>query len=122
MAEEFQARICGENWWSSSIDSARSVFPVSSSPIASSPCSVAAHNDAGIYSTRQTDLKATKCCVEETNNLLSNTYLGFSDAHKSPKTESARGSDSLLIDSTLQMMGFGLASSTSDNWNQHLLV
>ncbi|QCD84258.1 Myc-type [Vigna unguiculata] len=126
MAEEFQARICGENWWSSTIDSARSVFPVTSSSIASSPCSVAAHNDAGIYSTRQTDLKATKCCVEETNNLLSNTtYLGFSDAHKPPKSESASGSSgsgSLLIDSTIQMMGFGLTSSTSENWNQPLLV
>ncbi|TKY59371.1 dimerization protein [Spatholobus suberectus] len=124
MAEEFQARICGENWWSSTIDSTRSVFPLSSSSI-SSPCSVAA-NDAGNYSTRQTtdiDLKATKYCAEETTNLVSDSYLGFVDAQKPHKSESesASGSGSILIDSTLQMMGFGLTSSTSQNWNQPLL-
>ncbi|RDX79493.1 Transcription factor bHLH123, partial [Mucuna pruriens] len=113
MAEEFQARICGENWWSSTIDSTRSVFPLSSSST-SSPCSVAANSDI--------DLKATKCCAEETNNnLVSDTYLGFVDAQKPHKSESASGSGGMLIDSTLQMMGFGLTSSTSENWNQPLL-
>ncbi|KAG4401018.1 hypothetical protein AAZX31_07G173400 [Glycine max] len=104
MAEEFQARICGENWWSSTtIDSTR-------------------RN----YSTRGTsdmDLKATKCCAEETNNSLvsDTTYLGFVDAHKPHKSESAAsGSGGMLTDSTLQMMGFGLTSS-SENWNQPLL-
>lgn len=127
MAEEFQARICGENWWSSTIDSTRSVFPLSSSLISSSPCSVAA-NDAGNYTTRQTtgiDLKPTnKCCAEETNNLVSDTYLGFVEAQKPHKSElesAMSGSGSILIDSTLQMMGFGLTSSTSQNWNQPLL-
>ncbi|KAG5023257.1 hypothetical protein AAZX31_07G173400 [Glycine max] len=134
MAEEFQARICGENWWSSTtIDSTRStvLFPLSSSSssssISSSPCSVAANNyDAGNYSTRGTsdmDLKATKCCAEETNNSLvsDTTYLGFVDAHKPHKSESAAsGSGGMLTDSTLQMMGFGLTSS-SENWNQPLL-
>ncbi|KAK7362988.1 hypothetical protein VNO77_05113 [Canavalia gladiata] len=117
MAEEFQERICGENWWSS-MDSTRSVFPLSST----SPCSVAA-NDAGNYSTRQTtdimDSKATKCSVQETSsNLVSDSYLGFVDAHKPQKSESATGSGSILIDSTLQMMNFGLTPSTSGNWNQ----
>lgn len=135
MAEEFQARICGENWWSSTtIDSTRStvLFPLSSSSssssISSSPCSVAANNyDAGNYSTRGTsdmDLKATKCCAEETNNSLvsDTTYLGFVDAHKPHKSESAAsGSGGMLTDSTLQMMGFGLTSS-SENWNQPLLL
>ncbi|XP_040873903.1 transcription factor bHLH112 isoform X2 [Glycine max] len=138
MAEEFQARICGENLWSSTtIDSTRSsvLFPLSSSSsssISSSPCSVAANNnDAGNYSTRgtsDTDLKATKCCAEDTNgnNLVSDTtYLGFVDLQKPHnKSESAAsGSGGMLIDSTLQMMGFGLTSSTSssENWNQPLL-
>ncbi|KAK7400453.1 hypothetical protein VNO78_11661 [Psophocarpus tetragonolobus] len=123
MAEEFQARICGENWWSSTIDSTRSVFPLSS-PSISSPCSVAAI-DAGNYSTRQTtnsDLKAAKCGAEETtNSLVSDTYLGFVDAQKPHKSEPASGSGGMLIDSTLQMMGFGLTASTSENWNQPLL-
>ncbi|XP_027346774.1 transcription factor bHLH112-like [Abrus precatorius] len=117
MAEEFQARICGENWWSS-IDSTRSVFPLGST----SPCSVAA-NDIGNYSTRQTsdimDLKAIKCSAEETNNnLVSDSYLGFVDAQKPQKSESASESGSILIDSTIQMMGFGLTSPSSANWNQ----
>ncbi|KAJ1380513.1 Myc-type, basic helix-loop-helix [Sesbania bispinosa] len=122
MAEEFQARICGENWWS--IDSTRSVFPLISS--SSSPCSV----DAGNY--RQIDImdlkETNKSCAEETNNtnnnLVSDSYLGFFDAqkpHKSESSSSASGSGSILIDSTLQMMGFGLNSSTSLSWNQPLL-
>ncbi|CAJ1936272.1 unnamed protein product [Sphenostylis stenocarpa] len=122
MAEEFQARICGENWWNGTIDSARSVFPLSSSSISPSPCSVAASQDAGVYSTRQADLKATKCCTEETDSLVSDTYLGFVDAQKPHKSESASESGVMLTDSTLQMMGFGLTSSTSENWNQPLLL
>ncbi|KAL2343922.1 hypothetical protein Fmac_005207 [Flemingia macrophylla] len=126
MSEEFQARICGENWWSSStIDSTKSAFPLSSSLISSSPCSVAA-NEAGNYSTHQItdmDMKSTKkCCAEDTNNMVSDTYLGFVEAQKPHKRESesamtGSGSNSILIDSTLQMMGFGLISSTSQNWN-----
>ncbi|KAE9595030.1 hypothetical protein Lal_00041330 [Lupinus albus] len=123
MAEEFlQAGICGENWWS--INGTRSVFPLMSS---SSTCSVAA-NDAGNYSTWQTDfldLKPTRSCVEDTNNnnLVSDASLGFLDAHKLQHSESARasGNDSILMDSSsIQMMGFGLSSSTSLNWNQSL--
>ncbi|KAK7319577.1 hypothetical protein RJT34_04300 [Clitoria ternatea] len=119
MAEEFQARICGENWWSStsSVDSTRSAFPLTSS----APCSV-----AGIYTQETTDiidLKATKCCADqETNgNLVSGTYLGSVDSQKPHKSESPSGSGSILIDSTLQMMGFRHTSSTPANWNQPLL-
>ncbi|CAL0300855.1 unnamed protein product [Lupinus luteus] len=125
MAEEFlQAGICGENWWS--INATRSVFPLMSS---SSTCSVAA-NDAGNYSTWQTDfldLKPTRSCVEDTtnnNNLVFDASLGFLDAHKPQQhSESATvsGNGSILMDSpTIQMMGFGLSSSTSLNWNQSL--
>ncbi|XP_061358125.1 transcription factor bHLH112-like [Gastrolobium bilobum] len=107
MAEEFQDRICGENWWN--IESTRS-------------CSVAA-NDVVDYSTWQTDimdLKATRSSAEDTNNLVSDSYMGFVDAQKPHKSESASGSGSILIDSTLQMMGFGLSSSTTTNLNRPL--
>ena len=119
MAEEFQAGICGENWWS--IDSTRSVFPLSSS----SSCSVAASDAGNCTSTWQTDLmglKATsRSCGEETNNLVSDSYLGFPDAQKPHKSESDSGSGGILIDSSLQMMGYGLSSSTSANWDPSLL-
>lgn len=117
MGEEFQAGICGENWWN--MNSTRSVFPLMSS---SSTCSVAA-NDAANYSTWQTDFLDSKPTRSETNN---NTLVsdGFLDAQKPQQSESAAstGTGSILIDSpTLQMMGFGLSTSTSLNWNQSLL-
>lgn len=125
MAEEFQAGICGENWWN--INPTRSVFPLMSS---ASTCSVAA-NDAGSYSNWQSDfvdLKATRPCASDDtiNNLLvSDGSLGFFDtqSHKQQSDSSASGTGgSILMDSsTLQIMGFGLSSSTSSNWNQSLL-
>ncbi|XP_027332514.1 transcription factor bHLH112-like isoform X2 [Abrus precatorius] len=114
MAEEFQAAaVCGENWWN--INSARSVFPLMMS--SSSTCSVAAA-DAGNYSTWQTDFMDLKGA---SNNLVSDSFLGFLDAEKAQKSDSASGTGSILIDSPLQMMGFGMSSSTSSNWNQSLL-
>ncbi|KAG4971570.1 hypothetical protein AAZX31_13G231900 [Glycine max] len=112
MAEDFQAAICGENWWNN-INPTRSVFP-----LMPSTCSVAAADHAGNYSTWQSttdfvDLKGTRSCAElETDNNLS-----FLDAEKPQQSESG----SILINSTLQMMGFGKSSSTSSNWNQSLL-
>ncbi|KAJ1434833.1 Myc-type, basic helix-loop-helix [Sesbania bispinosa] len=122
MAEEFQAGICGETWWN--INPTRSVFPLMSS---SSTCSVAA-NDAANYSTWQTDfvdLKATRSCAEEINNInmVSDGSLGFVDAQKAQQSESVSDGTggSILMDSTLQIMGFGLSSSSnSSNWNQSL--
>lgn len=120
MAEEFQAAICGESWWN--INPTRSVFP-----LMSSTCSVAAA-DAGNYSTWQTDFVdfkgTTRSCAEETNyNLVSSdASMSFLDAEKPQQSDdSASGTGSILIDSTLQMMGFGMSSSTSSNWNQSLL-
>ncbi|KAL5157178.1 Transcription factor bHLH123 [Glycine soja] len=117
MAEEFQAAICGESWWNI-INPTRSVFP-----LMPSTCSVAAA-DAGNYSTWQSttdfvDLKGTRSCAEETdiNLVSSDTSLSFLDAEKPHQS----GTGSILIDSTLQMMGFGMSSSTSPNWSQSLL-
>jgi len=106
MAEEFQAAICGESWWN--INPTRSVFP-----LMSSTCSVAAA-DAGNYSTWQS--------TEDINNFISSdNSLSFLDVEKPQQRDSASGTGSILIDSTLQMMGFGMSSSTSSNWNQSLL-
>lgn len=126
MDEEFQARmnICGEKWWS--IDSARSVFPPLST--SSSPCSVAAAAAANDSSTRRQidddiigNLKetSTRSCADSAG-----CYLGCFDVqklHKSTESASGSGSSSILMDSTLQMMGFALTSSTSANWNHPLL-
>jgi len=118
MAEEFQAAICGESWWN--INSTRSVFP-----LMSSTCSVAAA-DAGNYSTWQStdfvDLKGTRSCAEDINNFISSdNSLSFLDVEKPQQRDSAGETGSILTDSTLQMIGFGMSSSTSSNWNQSLL-
>ncbi|KHN14588.1 hypothetical protein glysoja_037565 [Glycine soja] len=117
MAEEFQGAICGESWWNI-INPTRSVFP-----LMPSTCSVAAA-DAGNYNTWQrylvfVDLKGTRSCAEETNISLvsSDTSLSFLDAGKPHQS----GTSSIFIDFTLQMMGFGMSSSTSPNWSQSLL-
>lgn len=114
MAEEFQAAICGETWWN--MNSTRSVFPLMNS---SSTCSVAA-NDVGNYSSWQT----RPFVDEETHhhNFVSDVSMGFLDSQKPQHSESAASgtSSSFLIDSTLQIMGFGLSSPTSSNWNQSL--
>ena len=117
MAEKFQAAIYGESWWNI-INPTRSVFP-----LMPSTCSVAVA-DAGNYNTWQSitdfvDLKGTRSCAEETdiNLVSSDTSLSFLDAEKPHQS----GTGSILIDSTLQMMGFGMSSSTSPNWSQSLL-
>lgn len=125
MAEEFQAGICGETWWNIN-NSTRSVFPLMMN--SSSTCSVAA-NDVGNYSTWQNDflgLKETiRTCsdIEVNNNFdVSDCSLSFLDPQKPQHSESssANGTGSMLIDSTLQIMGFDLLSPTSSNWNQSL--
>jgi len=118
MAEEFQSAICGESWWN--INPTRSVFP-----LMSSTCSVAAA-DAGNYSTWQStdfvDLKGTRSCAEDINSFISSdNSLSFLDVEKPQQRDSASGTGTILIDSTLQTMGFGMSSSTSSNWNQSLL-
>ncbi|GAU34511.1 hypothetical protein TSUD_388230 [Trifolium subterraneum] len=123
MAEEFQAGICGETWWNIN-NSTRSVFPIMMN--SSSTCSVAA-NDVGNYSTWQNELLGLKetrtCSVDETNNNFdfSDCALSFLDTQKPQQSESsANGTGSMLIDSTLQIMGFDLSSPTSSNWNHSI--
>ncbi|XP_004485677.1 transcription factor bHLH112-like isoform X2 [Cicer arietinum] len=121
MAEEYQAGICGETWWNIN-NSTRGVFPLMMN--SSSTCSIAA-NDGGNYSTWQNEffgLKETttttkSCSIEETNTNfdVSDGSFCFLDTHKPQQSESAN-----LIDSTLQIMDFGLSSPTSSNWNHSL--
>lgn len=104
MAEEFQTGICGGNWW---MNSSRSPFPGSSSPCY-------AWSD-------MVDMKGRPC--EETNS-VSDSSIVFQDVQKpQQQADSASGSNSILIDSTLQMMGFGLSSSsTTSDWNHQALI
>ncbi|KAL1331774.1 transcription factor bHLH112 isoform X2 [Arachis ipaensis] len=125
--EDFQgaAGICGENWWRS-IDSTRSVFPPLTS--SSSPCSVAPPTDTRTWPSSDDhhhcfmDLKAPACDIISNNN-NNNYHMGFHDAQEKPhnnKTSTNESqSGSILIDSTFQMMGFGLSSP---NWDHQSLL
>ncbi|MED6144379.1 hypothetical protein PIB30_015161 [Stylosanthes scabra] len=130
--EEFQgAGICGENWWRSSVfpPSSSSPSPLSST---STPCSVAAPTDTRTWQSSDhlcfMDLKApsssTPACDDSNNYHMG----GFHDAqaqqqkpHKktTTTTDESQSGGSILMDSTLQMMGFGLSSSSSPNWDHH---
>ncbi|XP_015956247.1 transcription factor bHLH112 isoform X1 [Arachis duranensis] len=129
--EDFQgaAGICGENWWRS-IDSTRSVFPplTSSSPSSTSPCSVAPPTDTRTWPSSDDhhhcfmDLKAPACDIISNNN-NNNYHMSFHDAQEKPHnnktTTNESQSGSMLIDSTFQMMGFGLSSP---NWDHQSLL
>ncbi|KAJ8761770.1 hypothetical protein K2173_004581 [Erythroxylum novogranatense] len=119
MADEFQGGICGGSWWNSS----RSAFMSGSSP-----CSVGATSDMG-YGTygswMMTDAAELKprSCKESVIDSVSESSVIFQDSQKSQlQANSDSGGSSILIDSTLEMMGFGLSSSsTSSDWNQVLI-
>lgn len=124
MAEEFQAAICGETWWNS-INPTRNVFP-----LMLSTCSVAAA-DACWQTADFVDLKGTTTrsyVDEESNNhnlVCSDASLSLIDAaaeKPQQSSDSASGTGRILIDSNLQMMGFGMSSSTSSNWNNQSLL
>ncbi|PON50148.1 Myc-type, basic helix-loop-helix (bHLH) domain containing protein [Trema orientale] len=134
MAEEFQIQggICGGNWWGSS----RSMFTV-----AASPCSV---GSLGWPSHDMLDIKAagaarsSSSSGEETDHNIfqevahdqdDDNHDHHNNIDQKPHLQitadnsSVTGSASILIDSTLQMMGFGLLTSpisctSSDFTNQ----
>ncbi|KAF2305032.1 hypothetical protein GH714_001183 [Hevea brasiliensis] len=127
MAEEFQTGICGGNWWSLS----KSVFMGGGS----SPCSTDINaTDMGNYGpwmvTDVGDLKPRSCKLDNSNNItttdsLSDSSVLVQDSLKTQQTDSDRAGSSVLMDSTLQMMGFGISSSSSSSssldWSQTLL-
>ncbi|XP_022777385.1 transcription factor bHLH112-like [Durio zibethinus] len=115
MAEEFHAGICEGAWWNSS----KPMFKG-----CSSPCSMGI-SDFGSFGwgTDMVDIKA-RSCEESTNNSISDhsSIVFQGHAHQKPQqADSDSGGGSILIDSTLQMMGFGLSSSATSDWNQSLL-
>ncbi|XVE51215.1 hypothetical protein DITRI_Ditri02bG0021900 [Diplodiscus trichospermus] len=115
MAEEFQGGLCGGTWWNSS----KTMFSLG----CSSPCSTGIA-DFG-WATDTVDINARSCHDQESNNSVSDhSSIVFQGAHhqKPQQTDSdSGGCNRILIDSTLQMMGFGLSSSTTSDWNQSLL-
>ncbi|XP_007025886.2 PREDICTED: transcription factor bHLH112 [Theobroma cacao] len=115
MAEEFHAGICGGTWWNSS----KSMFSGCSSPCSAG---IADMGSFGSWGADMVDIKAARSCDQESNNSVSDSSIVFQGAHQKPQqADSDSGGSSILIDSTLQMMGFGLSSSTTSDWNQSLL-
>ncbi|BBH00787.1 basic helix-loop-helix DNA-binding superfamily protein [Prunus dulcis] len=106
MAEEFQAGICGSSWWNTSRHA-----------LVASPCSVGFNDHIGSFGcpNDMVDMKASRSSCGEINNSVSD----HDDDHQHTN------SGSVLIDSTLQMIGFdhsSSSSSTPSDLNQALLL
>ncbi|XP_039049026.1 transcription factor bHLH112-like isoform X2 [Hibiscus syriacus] len=106
MAEEFQAGICGETWWNSS----KTMFAGCSYPC---PTGIAADMGSFGWGADMADMKA-RCSYEESED-----SLAFQVGAQQGDSDSC--GTSILLDSTLQMMGFGFSSSTTSDWNQSLI-
>ncbi|KAG8635283.1 hypothetical protein MANES_16G015400v8 [Manihot esculenta] len=124
MAEEFQTGICGGNWWNLST----SLFMGGGS----SPCSTTGINAADMGNTYGSwmatdvmDLKPRSCKLDSNNIINCNSISEFlqENSQKPQQTDSDSVGSSILMDSSLQMMGFGLSSSSSSStdWSQTLL-
>ena len=115
MAEEFVAGICGGTWWNSS----KTMFSGCSSPCSTGIADMGSFG----WATNMVDIKARSCDQESNNSVSDHSSIVFQGAHhqKPQQADSDCGGSSVLIDSTLQMMGFGLSSSTTSDWNQSLL-
>ncbi|XP_006383985.1 transcription factor bHLH112 isoform X2 [Populus trichocarpa] len=124
MAEEFQAGICGENWW---MNSSKSVFMGGLSPCSTVSITSDHMGTYGSWTTADmVDLKARSISCKESNHIttsVSDASIPFLNSQKPQQADSDSGGSSILIDSTLQMMGYGLSSSSSSSsdWNQALL-
>ncbi|XP_061982940.1 transcription factor bHLH112-like isoform X1 [Populus nigra] len=123
MAEEFQAGICGENWW---MNSSKSMFIGGLSPCStvSLPSDHMGTYNGSWATADMVDLKPRSISCKESHNTtsVSDTSIAFLNSPKPQQANSDSGGSSNLIDSTLQMMGFGLSSSSSSSdWNQALL-
>ncbi|XVF25938.1 hypothetical protein REPUB_Repub13aG0257000 [Reevesia pubescens] len=110
MAEEFHGGICEGTWWNST----KTMFPG-----CSSPCSTGFAADMGSFGwgTDTVDIKTRSSCEESNDSSI--VFQGAQQ--KTQQGDSDSGGSSILIESTLQMMGFGLSSSTTSDWNQSLL-
>lgn len=116
MAEEFHTGICGGTWWNKTKPMLTGCsLPPSTGVVDMGNCG---------YDTDMVDIRArTRYCEESTKNPVSGVSSIVFQGHPHPQADSDSGgtSSSLLIDSTLQMMGFGLPSSTISDWNLSLL-
>ncbi|KAK2978970.1 hypothetical protein RJ640_017534 [Escallonia rubra] len=110
MGEEFQAGVCGGSWWNLS----RSGFGLS-------PCSSVMHDHMGSLGWPAgqdlVDLKPIRSSDNDSSSPSDNSVV-YQDIQKS---HHQGGRDDLSMDSTLQMMGIGLSSSTTSDWNQDLI-
>ena len=71
------------------------------------------------------DLKprSISCKGSKNTTFVCDTSIAFLNSPKPQEANSDSGGSSILIDSTLQMMGFGLSSSSSSSdWNQALVL
>ncbi|KAF9588249.1 hypothetical protein IFM89_008661 [Coptis chinensis] len=114
MADEFQSGICSGHWWNSSRNGLNGSGSV--------PCSTTVNdigNFGGWSTTEVVDMK-TRSCEESVS--VSDSSMVYQDTQKPQGSDSVSGGgggNNVLMDSTLQMMGFGL--STPLDWNQALL-
>ncbi|MED6138514.1 hypothetical protein PIB30_074876 [Stylosanthes scabra] len=111
MGEEFEAAICGDNyWWSSS--STNSLFPFMTCSVAA-----AANDSASCWQVSDfnkgptTRSSSHEQQEQDTNNKCSN--------NESSSRSAASGS--IFMDSTLQMMAYGLSSNSPSStcWNNN---
>lgn len=118
MAENFQAGICSESWWSS----LRGV------PFAggASPCSAAA-NDGGGFGWAASDIAMSNVkarSFEHNDSSLSSdgsTVFEFNH-YKAQPLSAVRGCGrSELVVPDMQLMGFGISPPITPDWNQALL-
>ncbi|MED6131497.1 hypothetical protein PIB30_010250 [Stylosanthes scabra] len=127
MGEEFEAAICGDNYWWNSSTTRSSLFPFMAG---SMTCSVAAaandsascwqlsdfmdFNNKGPTTTTRSSSSHEE---QDTNN---NNKCGNNNNNES--STSAAASGSIFMDSTLQMMAYGLSSSPPSSttcWNNN---
>lgn len=116
MADEFQAGICGGNWWNTSRSS-----------LVTSPCS-AVLSDMGSYGwstdmmldMRQAARSTTSDDDDDQSASVCDNSMGFQEIIHKPHSVDSGG---VLMDSTLQMLGFGLSSSSAtSDWNNQTLL
>lgn len=110
MADEFQAEVCGGNWWNPT----RSAF-------GSSLCSSVMISDMGSFGW-SADLMDMKAKSSDESCSASEGSIIFQDKQKPMNQDSVccGGGGNLSMDSTLEMMGSGLSSSLTTDWNQTL--
>nr|WKE35111.1 basic helix-loop-helix family protein [Rosa persica] len=118
MAEEYQGGICGGNWWSSASRHAL---------VAASPCSVGFNDHIGSFGcpNDMDMIKSRSTCGGEININSSDVVSLNMDRDRDHVQNPHENTDISATDSTLQILGFGLNSSSStlpSDLNQALLL